>query len=160
MVGNVRTGRRKRGGVSTYPAHYHAYVLFSATLVACMAPIRPTVFPSIDAMPGVATDREEYLETTAARPTAEGTRLVRPKVQTVQTVVATMAALVGAFLTSGNNAAVGFGFSFDENEAFESSELGPKRQSAQQPTKSAEGKPGPSHQRLPLIPLPNPTVNP
>lgn len=133
-------------------------MLFGAMLASCMLPIRPLVFPTLESMPSDTRRRGEYLETTEARARPEGNTRVPAKVQTLQTTVATMAAILGALLSAGNDAAVGVSFSFDENALFDAS---PRRATPAPPSRDHENvyrEPGAQRRdKLPLLPVPNPT---
>ena len=130
-----------------------------------MVPIRPTAFPTLDSMPIDTRRRAEYLKTTETRPTPESNKRVPAKLRTMQTTVATVFALLGAWLSAGNDAAVGISVSFDANDLFGSStgraNSAPKINAHETESESEkrEYRSG-TRTRLPLLTVPTSTHRP
>ena len=126
-----------------------------------MVPIRPTAFPTLDSMPNDTRRRAEYLKTAEVRPTPESNKRVPAKFRTMQTTVATVFALLGAWLSAGNDAAVGISVSFDANDLFDSSTeraTSPPKSHDHESEKREYG--AGARTKLPLLPVPTSTHKP
>ncbi len=93
-------------------------LLLLLVVASCVGQLKPMAGPSLSALPHEAVAKGEYLERAFARPTPESRVAVPKKLQRAEQVLATLAAVVAALLSSNMNSMVGFGVSFEENSLF------------------------------------------
>jgi hypothetical protein len=104
-----------------------ALMLAIALAAGCWRSATPATLLDMGGLPDDADRRNERLDKAAARPGPEQRKPLPDKMQKVETVAASAAAVLGMIFSTSPNVLLGGGTSFDENEIFFPQESGSTR---------------------------------
>jgi hypothetical protein len=99
------------GTRNAVPAAVRALIL---VLAACAGPVRPGLMPKLSELPAEPDKRDAVLDASMKEPTPEQKKPLPKKWQTVETVAATAAAVVGLIFSKTKTVTLGGKVGFDE----------------------------------------------